>query len=413
MQASPTIEPSTPPAAMRLEALAFGLLAVVPLGMALINRSAQPLLVAAALSALAARAVAGELPRLRERLTVLLTRPIGLLACAFLVFAAISLSWGHHFNRSAAAYGEVLLASGSAIILHAALPRPIPQWAWKLAAIAFALGCLSIVAELSSGMAIRTQLGVRSQVFIFKRSVTAMLILFWPIAIYLWLANRRSVAVALFVLFAIAIYFAHSSGAAMGLAVGLALVALAALSRRAAAVAIAGALAGAMLVAPVLGEAAMRVLPAHIVDRLHFAHADQRIDVWLSFGEVVKRRPIGGVGFGTSSRMAQEPVANEVPAERRVMLGAWHPHNGYLQLWAETGAIGALLAGLAMVLVALGIGRLPPPQAVATAGMMAAAASIMLVGHGIWQGWWGAVLGIAALWVARLPGGITPPADRS
>jgi O-antigen ligase len=403
-----TIRPASP-VTSRLEALAFALLAMVPLGMALVNRSAQPLLVAAALAALGARASAGELHLLRERIAATLTRPVGLLCLGFLLFGAISMSWGHHFKTSIAAYGEVLLAGGAAVVLHAALPRPIPAWAMKLAAIAMALGCLSIAAELSTGMALRTQLGVRNYVFIFKRSVTAMLILLWPIAAYLWFTGKRSVAVSLVLLLCIAVYFAHSSAAAMGLAAGLALAVLAALSRRAASLALAVALTGAMLIAPVLGEAAIRVLPAHVVDRLHFAHADQRIDVWLSFGEVVKRRPIGGVGFGTSSRMAQDPVAREVPENRRVMLGAWHSHNGYLQLWAETGLVGAALAGTALVLLALGIGALPPPRSVAAAGIIASAATIMLVGHGIWQGWWSAVLGVAALWTARLPGAVTPP----
>jgi O-antigen ligase len=401
------MEHGASPMAVRLEALAFALLAIVPLGMALVNRSAPPLIVAATLAALGARAVSGELPLVAERASSVLRRPIGLLCLAFLVFGAISISWGHHFKTSIAALGEVLLSAGCALALHAALPRRIPSWAMKLAAIGLALGCLTIVAELSTGMAFRTQLGVRSYVFIFKRSVTAMLVLFWPIAIWLWISGKRSVACALLALFAIAIWFAGSSAAAMGLAGGLAVAILAAFSLRAASFVLAGALAAAMLIAPVLGEAAIRVLPAHVVDRLHFAHADQRIDVWLSFGEVVKRRPFGGAGFGVSSRMAQEPVAQEVPEDRRVMLGAWHSHNGYLQLWAETGLVGAALAGAALVLLALGIAALPPAAGIAAAAVIGSAAAIMLVGHGIWQGWWSAVLGIAALWTARLPP--TPP----
>lgn len=405
MQVSATSGRAAPSAAERLEALAFGLLAIVPLGMALVNRSAQPILVAAALAALAARAVSGDLGLVRARILATLRRPIGLLCLAFLVFGAVSMSWGHHFKTSVAAYGELLLAGAAALALHASLPRPIPAWAVKLATVAFAFGCLSIVVELSTGMAFRMQLGVRSYVFIFKRSVTAMLILFWPLAVCLWFTGKRAIAAALLVLFCIAVLFAHSSAAAMGLAIALAVAVLAAFSLRAASRAIAAGLVAAMLVAPVLGDAAYRLLPAKVVERLNFAHADQRLDVWQSFGEVVKRRPIGGAGFGTSSRMAQAPVASEVPAERRVMLGAWHPHNGYLQIWAETGLVGAALAGAIMALLALGLARLPLPRGIAGAATIAAAAAIMLVGHGIWQGWWSAVLGIAALWTARLPAG--------
>ncbi|TDR93940.1 O-antigen ligase family protein [Enterovirga rhinocerotis] len=387
----------------RLDALAFGLLAVMPLGMALINRSAQPILIAAMLAALAARASCGELAETRRRMERTLRRPLGLVCLAYLAFALVSITWGHHPRTSISMFAEVAGSAGAALVLHAALPRPVPSWAWKLAVAAMALGCVTILGELASGMAIRGSLGARNFVFIFKRSVTAMLVLFWPIAAYLWITGRRSIAGALLLLFAIAIYAAHSSGAAMGLAAGLALAGLAALSQRTASLAIAAALGLALAVAPVLGDAAERLLPERIVERLHFAHADQRLEVWQSFGEVVKRRPIGGAGFGTSTKMAQEPVAQEVPAERRVMLGAWHPHNGYLQIWAETGAVGALLAGAALMLLAFGIGRLPRPAAIATAALVASAAAVLLVGHGIWQGWWSAVIGTAAFWLARLP----------
>ncbi len=387
----------------RLDGLAFGLLALLPLAMALVNRSAQPILVVSCLVALSARGLEGELAAVKDRLVSTLRRPIGLCCLAFLAFATISIAWSHHPRTSFSALGEVMAATGAALILHAALPGRVPAWAVKVATIALALGCLTIVAELASGMSLRTELGVRNYTFIFKRSVTAILILAWPLAAFLWLGGKRSIAVALTLLLGIAIVAAHSSATALGLAVGLALAGLALASRRAASLVLAGALGLALLVAPVLGDLSERVLPARWVERLDFAHGRDRIDIWRSFGEVVARRPIGGAGFGTSPVMPQEPVAAEVPPERRVLLGAWHPHNGYLQLWAETGAIGALFAGAALLLSALGIARMNPARAAATAGLVASAGAIMLVGHGLWQGWWSAVLGVSAVWLARLP----------
>lgn len=389
--------------AARLDALAFGLLAVMPLGMALVNRSAQPLLLAAAAAAMAARWQAGELAAVVARLRALLATPVGIGAAAFLVFAAASIGWSHFPRTSLSAYGELLAAAGAALILHAALPRHVPGWTVKLATVAVAVGCLTIVAELATAMQFRASLGIRNYTFIFKRSVTAMLILGWPIAAYLWVTGRRPIAIAATLLFGIATYAAHSSATVLGLSAGLAALVAAWLCPRRGSLALAAALAAAMLVAPVLGEAAGRALPARFVERLHFAHAADRIAIWQSFGEVVRRRPVGGTGFGTSPVMAQEPIAAEVPAERRLLLGAWHPHNGYLQVWAETGAVGALLFGATLIAAAAALGGLGRTRAAASCAMVASAAAVMLVGHGIWQGWWSAVLGASAVWLARLP----------
>ncbi|WP_375461505.1 O-antigen ligase family protein [uncultured Enterovirga sp.] len=396
----------------RLDALAFVLLAVMPLGMALVNRSAQPLLGAAALAALAARVSAGDLGDVRDRMARLVRTPIGMGCLAFLLFAAISIGWSHHPKTSLSAYGELLLSGGAAILLHAALPRRVPGWVVKLATVAIAMGCLAIVAELATDMAFRTSLGVRNATFIFKRSVSAILVLGWPVAAFLWITGRRPIAVAAALLLGVATYAAHSSATALGLTAGLAAAILAARSPRLGSRVLAAAFAVAMLSAPVIGEAASRILPPQFVEKLHFAHAADRIAIWQSFGEVVKRRPIAGAGFGTSPVMNKEPVADEVPPERRLLLGAWHPHSGYLQVWAETGLVGAALFGVTLILALLGIGQFGRARAAATCAMIASAGAIMLVGHGLWQGWWGAVIGASAIWLARLPDGAAADAAK-
>lgn len=393
----------------RLDASAYTLLAILPLGMALINRSAQPLLLVAALLACAARVQAGETREVRERLLRLLTTPLGSLALAAMIYAALSMFWGHHLRVSASAYLEFAGALLAGLLLHLALPRSIPAWAIKLATVALALGCLTIVAELATGMTVRPALGGRPDTFIFKRSVAAMLVVFWPVAALLWLTGRAALAVALGLLLAIAIYAAHSSATGLALMTGLAALLVSLLSRRLMPRVLAAALAAAFLVAPVLGDAAVRLLPQRLVDRLHFAHADQRIELWQSFGEVVKRRPILGVGYGTSRAMPRDPVAAEVPQERRHMLGAWHPHNAYLQVWTEMGAIGALLVGATLIVAVLALARAGPTQATVAVAVVASAATIMTVGHGAWQGWWTTMLGAAAVWIARF-GSVRPAA---
>lgn len=384
-------------AAARLEAAAVVVLALVPLGMAVANRSAPALVIVAALLALGARAAAGEIADMTGRLGRALRSPVGLASLACLAFAAVSLAWSHHIRISAAALGEALLAGGAPLVLWGALPRPLPRWAVTLAAVAVALGCLSIVGELATDLALRAGLGFRHETFIFKRSATAILIVAWPILWVLWTRGSRGIAAALAILVVVASVAAHSSATLLGFAVGLALVLASRLSVRTARFATAALLLVAFTAAPFIGEAANRLIPERMVDRMEGAHARDRIEIWRSFGAVVRDRPVLGTGFGTSAALARDPVAAEVPEERRLLLGAWHPHDGYLQVWAETGAVGAVLAALALVLLAT---SLASPAAFA---ILASAGAIMLVGHGAWQGWWIATLGGAAIWTRLCP----------
>lgn len=77
-----------------------------------------------------------------------------------------------------------------------------------------------------------------------------------------------------------------------------------------------------------------------------------------------------------------------------------HPHNMALQIWAETGLVGALLAAAALVLLAF---RLPAPSALrpefrlAIAGMIGAAVMIFSFSYSIWaEAFWAGVALIAA-----------------
>ncbi|HZB63064.1 MAG TPA: O-antigen ligase family protein, partial [Microvirga sp.] len=122
-------------------------------------------------------------------------------------------------------------------------------------------------------------------------------------------------------------------------------------------------------------------------------------DLWLSFGAAVREQPFLGAGFGVSPRIALTSVAQKVPKEQRTMLAIGHPHNASLQIWVELGAVGVALA-LAVVLTLLcTVAREPPMMASASMALIAGAATVALVGHGAWQGWWAASLGGAILWM--------------
>ncbi|MFN4023245.1 MAG: O-antigen ligase family protein [Hyphomonas sp.] len=79
-----------------------------------------------------------------------------------------------------------------------------------------------------------------------------------------------------------------------------------------------------------------------------------------------------------------------------------HPHNMPLQIWAETGAIGALLAAAALIALAFRLpapGEMRPEFRLAAAGLVGAGVMIFSFSYSVWaEGFWaGTALIIASL----------------
>jgi hypothetical protein len=73
-----------------------------------------------------------------------------------------------------------------------------------------------------------------------------------------------------------------------------------------------------------------------------------------------------------------------------------HSHNMILQLWAETGAIGAGLVSIAIIMAAF---RMPQPRVLGVAGFLAAALAgqfmaVALVSFDLWNDWWWSCAGL-------------------
>jgi O-antigen ligase len=387
----------------RVQTVAWIILSLLPLGMAIASRSAPAFLVASALTSLGGRIAAGQGRAVLARLGDLLRTPLGLACAAFAGLAILSLGWGHHFRLAIFVAGEVGLSVGAALVLAAALPRKVPEVVLRLAAAGFAVACVLILADLGLGLPLRRALGVRAVTFIYNRPAITLLLVFWPLAGLLWAAGHRILPGALAILLTATVLYCDSGAAVLGLLAGGLALGLALTIRRGAVALVGLGMLSALAVAPVMGEIAEWASPPEVVDGLQDAHARDRIEIWQSFGAAVRERFLLGTGFGTSSALAQDPVVQEVPQEARVLLGVWHAHNGYLQVWTELGLIGALVAGLAVVLLLRGIGHLAGWRLPAALAAVGCAASIMLVGHSAWQGWWIATLGATALWASRAP----------
>jgi O-antigen ligase len=253
--------------------------------------------------------------------------------------------------------------------------------------------------ELATGMAVRRVLGVRIATYIFNRPVVTIVMLVAPLM--LWLDGRRNGRVAqivLMMLIAVTAAASESGSAVLGIfALVFAYCAVRALPRATLA-ALALAMVAALGTAPVIGDIAQRVIPAAVHGELASSHSRDRVEIWRSFGAAIREAPVAGAGFGASPKLDAASEAARVPPELQILLGAGHPHNAAMQIWAELGVVGAVLAAVVLLLMLRAVSQLPLGQLRFAVPFVAAACAVSLVGHGAWQGWWAASLGTAVVW---------------
>lgn len=394
-----------PPIAVFFERLAYALLALMPLVMWAANRSAPLMLALASVAMLAVAVADGRLGRLLANMGQAIRRPVSIALLLFLAFALISVSWSHRPVASLFMLGEALLPLICGLVLASAWPKTTPRWAAPALAVSIIVTCLLVRIEISNGNAWRVALGLRPDGAIFNRTLLVGLLLAVPVVATLARGPnllQRLFAFGVAAAVSTAIMSSESGAAKLGLAAVIAAWAMTLLlPRLTLAMAVTGFVV-AVACAPIMGEVAEVTIPASTHAQLKDSHSRDRVDIWLSFGHAIRARPLTGAGFGTSATMDRHPVASEVPENRRILLGAGHPHSATVQAWAEMGMPGALLllcAGLALVPA---LARLARTLLAPHLALIAGALAVAMVGHGAWQGWWIAGLAASACWLRRL-----------
>ncbi|CAN7608006.1 O-antigen ligase family protein [Bosea sp. LjRoot90] len=380
-------------------------LVLMPLAMWLANRSAPLMLGLAAAAFLGAALLSEPASASIARLRRLLTVPVALAIAAFLAWALISIGWSHKPSASLQAWGELVLPIVFALAIAASGQwRPSPA-VMRALALAIIVAAALLMIELASGLSQRAALGTgKMMAFVFNRPAIVLLLLAAPAVHVLWSRpagwHDRALAALLAAVVVVFVFRSESEAAKLGAAVLVVCWAFSAIAPRIALALTALAFILTMALAPVLGLTVDRALPSAVLNRLDVLSARARIDIWHSFGEVARARPLAGAGFGASATMHEHPVAAAVSPGNRTLLGVGHPHDMPLQAWAETGAIGAGLLTLAGLLLLARLRRLPAAELAPRLALFAAAFSIATVGHGAWQGWWIAGLGATILWFA-------------
>jgi len=157
--------------------------------------------------------------------------------------------------------------------------------------------------------------------------------------------------------------------------------------------AIFGTISGAFVVIPLILPSIAGALPASVRAALPESW-DIRLEIWQFTGDQLSEKPWMGWGLDAGRVIDAEA---EVRGTVQNLLPL-HPHNAPLQVWLETGAFGAVLVALAIVLLGgriAGAPRLSRLQAAAIAWVATAYFVFIFFSYGVWQEWHMAALAVA------------------
>lgn len=400
----PIVAPARMVSALALVLAAF----LVPVGMAVANRSAPAIEVAAALAALIGWALAGAPGGGRMVAQAALGSPLAKAGWAFAALAAASLAWTIDRHATTKYLTQMAPVAFAGVALVALAPRVWTRDSarrWLCAGLFVASGLILIEAFWSPPLPLRRLVHIRESFSDLKRSATPLAVLVFPALAFLTPARGRvglreaAVATALIVAAASAFFAAQSGSAMLGFCVGFGVYALALVSHRLAAVALGAAallaLAAAPLVAPIMANARADFA---LLERFHASH---RLSIWRAFGERVADHPVLGHGFGASESVAAAARPNgEIDLTARLVIDGIHPHSQPLQIWVELGALGAAFAALVVIVLTLRLMRDDPRGAPPRLAALAAAFATAIASFGAWQAWWAAILGLTAAFFA-------------
>lgn len=380
----------------KLDVIGHGFIVALPVAMVLANRSSPLFLSCAAIFVAAAHLVSGKAASYLSILRRM--RPgifIGLLVA--IAYALLSVTWSLKPEAALLALGEAVIpiVASAILIIRWRITAP-PKWLFKNLAVAMLIAAGLIALELLLNSPLRQLYGGRLGSYVHNRPVVTLLLLLWPVLSWAMLCGRKKLSLILLSALAIVIAISDSEAAKLGLLVAAGTWMLVSAFPKRIVYVFLVALLGLIWIQPMFGDIVAKATPAHLIELTKAGHSRERIEIWQAFGEVARRYPATGTGFGSVAFMKDYSVMAEVDPGFRRALDMGHPHNAYLQVWVELGVPGALILSC---LVLWGMRRLSEePSSTRGMGLIAlmCASAIALVSHGAWQGWWIAALALVA-----------------
>jgi exopolysaccharide production protein ExoQ len=364
-------------------ALAGPLLSLAPLGM-------SPLLIATALLAYAAERVqSGSWPALPK---------VALLILAlFIIWCALSLIWA--LNPVSGARKLIdLVALALSLVAMLALgqraDRAQRRWLCKPLIGGMAIGFIVLAIEALFDFPLyRAVMGSANpklaDLVEVKRSVDALPLLVWPACFALARLGWPWLGAIVAGVFAVACIKLTASTATLGMFFSLVILAASFVSviwvRRLLAM---GTVLAFILIIPV----AIIAYDSGGTTSHWLKHSAQhRVEIWHFAAEHALDRPLLGHGFNASRYVPNGGAVSEFlpPGQSLIPL---HPHDAFLQIWLELGAVGAIVVAAGLVLMLRAVGRWPSDMARFILPGYAAGIVVAALAFGIWQSWWMATI---------------------
>jgi O-antigen ligase len=222
-----------------------------------------------------------------------------------------------------------------------------------------------------------------------KRSVDALPLLVWPACFGLARLGWPWVGAIVAAVFAVACIKLTASSATLGMFFSLGILAASFVSaiwvRRLLAL---GTVLAFFLIIPV----AITAYDKGGTSSQWLKHSAQhRVEIWHFAAERTLERPLLGYGFNASRYVPNGDAVSEFlpPGQSLIPL---HPHDAFLQIWLELGAVGAVIVAAGLVAMLRVVGRWPPGMARFILPGYAAGIVVAALAFGIWQSWWMATI---------------------
>ncbi len=315
------------------------------------------------------------------------------IASGFVILCWASAGWSivpHQTVVAAASETGILLVS-AVFVSNTALGERTAEMTLRVVVIACVLGAASASADMLLHEPLQSFLVSRPPVAAttkYNRGLDYLVLIAWPALAYVvW--RRRWVPAALLALtVAFVVGLGRSEAGQAALAVGTVVLLAAFAWPRFVLICLGG---GSVLFAAALPWG-LHALAEHRVTFAQYLKMSgmHRLEIWDYMTNRVFERPLTGWGLSSSKFVPIRP--EELSHYVFVTTKGIYPHNQWLQLWLETGVLGAL-AGVILVLVVLGRVRRVPPRLYpfACAGF-ASAFTVACVNFSITtDSWWAAL----------------------
>lgn len=322
---------------------------------------------------------------------------------ASILFASASLLWSPLVERGLGALAQTTSATLAALFgcLMISQRSIVPPWLTTALILSLALGSAVVAVELLLESPIRGAFGASIEAYRLNRAALCLALMV-PL---LFIPRARGVTPILHglvvVSVGIAVFLSESESAKLALLVVFGtLVSTHLVSTRVAIVFLGGVIMSSHVFAPLIALFLNFVLPRELGETVSLQlfgdpYYFVRIEIWWAHAQQILSAPIVGHGL-QASLAAQDIYTGSDPAVIRG-LSYGHPHSLSMQVWYELGLVGTLLSGALIWLFLRSLASLQDRELKVAMAITAGVWGVAYVGHGAWQHWWWALVGILAL----------------